>query len=283
MNPGPKPQTPYSYSPEQEREFCRLLAKHKSAIHYKIRRFPYVDNLFDHDDYYQEAVIQAYLEFHKYRPQDDADFGSWLMAITEYAVKTYRRKNFGRHSRIKVVDDLSPFDKSSDRDYTEEHIQSLLRAIDELPDHQKRDIQMHLDGVNLRQASLDEGHAAGYYSGRVSAIVKIIRDQKDRYFEGMSVDLKSLHANNGSNGRINEQAYQSKPVDQLDRNGKLIKQWPSRAEAVRSGYNQSMLYSAIKDGKAYRGYIWRYAEGQQRSGKYNTTSELLQFRHGSDN
>lgn len=259
MKPGPKPKPAHEYTQQQNYEFCRLLEKYQGAIHHTIRKFPYVNHEFDHDDYYQEAVIQAWTNFHKYTPQEGSDFGSWLMAVTERAVKQCRRNYFERHFRIRLVEDTTPFEGDMDTDYSEEHIESLKRAISDLPDHYKNDIQMYLDNTNLRGASVDAGHAPAYFSGRVSAIVKIIRDRKDRYFEGMIVDYTSLHKNNGSNGRTNERAHQSRPIDQFDTDGNLIHRWPSGAEACRNGYNKMMLHYALKEGKPYRGFTWKHS------------------------
>lgn len=49
----------------------------------------------------------------------------------------------------------------------------------------------------------------------------------------------------------------SKPVGQYDLNGNLIKIWPSRHEAKRSGFDDASISYHLKNGKPYKGYFWK--------------------------
>lgn len=52
----------------------------------------------------------------------------------------------------------------------------------------------------------------------------------------------------------------SKPVDQLDMNGRYIKTFPSMQEASRNGYAAANVYRAIHGQYSHAyGYKWRYA------------------------
>lgn len=58
----------------------------------------------------------------------------------------------------------------------------------------------------------------------------------------------------------NELNVASKKVAQYDMAGKLIKLWPSMAEAKRSGFQASGICKVCKgEVKQHAGYIWKYA------------------------
>lgn len=61
-------------------------------------------------------------------------------------------------------------------------------------------------------------------------------------------------------GDINEKCPNSKPVHQIDENGKIVRTWPSLAEAARNGFSQGNI-SAVLVGKRrhHRGFLWKYA------------------------
>ena len=57
--------------------------------------------------------------------------------------------------------------------------------------------------------------------------------------------------------RFTNRADLSKPVGQYDLNGNLIKIWPSRHEAKRSGFDDASISYHLKNGKPYKGYFWK--------------------------
>ena len=60
-------------------------------------------------------------------------------------------------------------------------------------------------------------------------------------------------------GRTNYDSPLSKPIEQLDMSGVLIKEWGSMSEADRSGFNQGCI-SACCLGKRskHKGYKWKF-------------------------
>lgn len=57
-------------------------------------------------------------------------------------------------------------------------------------------------------------------------------------------------------GKFNENNPLSKPIIQRDLSGNFIKEWPSIAEAVRSGFENISL--AVKTGRKRNGYLWEF-------------------------
>jgi hypothetical protein len=61
-------------------------------------------------------------------------------------------------------------------------------------------------------------------------------------------------------GRTNEKSIHSKPVDQYDLQGNLIKQWPSIAEAQRNGFTVANICKVCKGERpTHKGFIWKYS------------------------
>lgn len=53
----------------------------------------------------------------------------------------------------------------------------------------------------------------------------------------------------------------SKIVLQFNKNGELVREWPSTREASRNGYNNGGVYSCLVGKKKYyKGFIWKYKE-----------------------
>lgn len=57
--------------------------------------------------------------------------------------------------------------------------------------------------------------------------------------------------------RFTNRADLSKPVGQYNLHGDLIKVWSSRHEAKRNGFDDASISYHLKNGKPYKGYIWK--------------------------
>ena len=76
---------------------------------------------------------------------------------------------------------------------------------------------------------------------------------------------RKYNANFGSrNDRISKKlfnGYRSKPIVQFDKNGTLVKEWPSIAEAVRNyGTAVSSNVHGRRGVKSAYGFIWKYKD-----------------------
>lgn len=49
----------------------------------------------------------------------------------------------------------------------------------------------------------------------------------------------------------------SKKIGQYDLNGNLVSIWPSAREASRNGFDRSSISYHLKNGKPYKGYVWK--------------------------
>lgn len=58
-------------------------------------------------------------------------------------------------------------------------------------------------------------------------------------------------------GGFTNRADLSKKVYQYDLNGELVKVWPSMREASRNGFDKASVAYHIKNGKPYKGFIWK--------------------------
>lgn len=61
-------------------------------------------------------------------------------------------------------------------------------------------------------------------------------------------------------GDINEKCYNSKPINQYNKEGLLLKTFPSLAEAQRQGFSQGNISSVIAGKrKSHKGFLWAFA------------------------
>ena len=73
------------------------------------------------------------------------------------------------------------------------------------------------------------------------------------YATGLRIPSKAMQ------GRFNEKHPNSKPIRQLQRDGTLVKVFPSINEAGRQGFHMSNLVQVLKGKKhSSGGYIWEY-------------------------
>ena len=76
---------------EKQKEFLHQLSENQGIIH-KICRI-YTDNIHDHEDLFQEIVIQTWKSYSNYR--GDAKFSTWTYKIgLNTALALFKKKNY---------------------------------------------------------------------------------------------------------------------------------------------------------------------------------------------
>lgn len=58
----------------------------------------------------------------------------------------------------------------------------------------------------------------------------------------------------------NKKNNSKKPICQYTLNGELVKVWESQKEAGRNGFCRRVINKVLKNGKPYKGFIWKYYE-----------------------
>ena len=83
---------------EKQKEFLHQLSENQGIIH-KICRI-YTDNIHDHEDLFQEIVIQTWKSYSNYR--GDAKFSTWIYKIgLNTALALFKKKNHKKEDNLK--------------------------------------------------------------------------------------------------------------------------------------------------------------------------------------
>ncbi len=144
---------------EKQKEFLYQLSENQGIIH-KICRI-YTDNIHDHEDLFQEIVIQTWKSYSNYR--GDAKFSTWIYKIgLNTALALFKKKN---HKKEELHENLTHFKIYDDNSHEEKNaqIQAMYDAIHLLSDVEKALIMMFLEDKPYKEISeilgITEGNA----------------------------------------------------------------------------------------------------------------------------
>ena len=144
---------------EKQKEFLHQLSENQGIIH-KICRI-YTDNIHDHEDLFQEIVIQTWKSYSDYR--GDSKFSTWIYKIgLNTALALFKKKN---HKNEELHENLTHFKIYDDNSHEEKdaQIQAMYDAIHLLSDVEKALIMMFLEDKPYKEISeilgITEGNA----------------------------------------------------------------------------------------------------------------------------
>ena len=144
---------------EKQKELLHQLSENQGIIH-KICRI-YTDNIHDHEDLFQEIVIQTWKSYSNYR--GDAKFSTWIYKIgLNTALAIFKKKN---HKKEELHENLTHFKIYDDNSHEEKdaQIQAMYDAIHLLSDVEKALIMMFLEDKPYKEISeilgITEGNA----------------------------------------------------------------------------------------------------------------------------
>ena len=142
---------------EKQKEFLHQLSENQRIIH-KICKI-YTDNIHDHEDLFQEIVIQTWKSYSNYR--GDAKFSTWIYKIgLNTALALFKKKN---HKKEELHENLTHFKIYDDNNHEEKdaQIQAMYDAIHLLSDVEKALIMMFLEDKPYKEISEILGIAEG--------------------------------------------------------------------------------------------------------------------------
>ncbi|MDO4763420.1 MAG: sigma-70 family RNA polymerase sigma factor [Flavobacteriaceae bacterium] len=142
-----------------QKEFTKQLSENQRIVH-KICKI-YTDNPHDHEDLFQEIVIQLWKSYPQFR--GDAKFSTWMYRIglnTALAL-------FNKKSKTILINTDNPLEniKIANEEHEEdsEKIKAMYDAIHQLSDVEKALIMMYLDDKPYREIGeilgITEGNA----------------------------------------------------------------------------------------------------------------------------
>jgi len=143
---------------EQQQEFIKQLNENQRVIH-KICKI-YMDNPSDHEDLFQEIVIQLWKAYPNFR--GEAKFSTWAYRIglnTTLALFRKRKRDVPADS-MEILPEIKIAEENDDQTA---QIQAMYDAIHQLSDVEKALIMMYLDDKPYREISeilgITEGNA----------------------------------------------------------------------------------------------------------------------------
>ena len=133
---------------EQQQEFIKQLNENQRVIH-KICKI-YMDNPSDHEDLFQEIVIQLWKAYPNFR--GEAKFSTWAYRIglnTTLALFRKRKRDVPADS-MEILPEIKIAEENDDQTA---QIQAMYDAIHQLSDVEKALIMMYLDDKPYREIS----------------------------------------------------------------------------------------------------------------------------------
>lgn len=142
---------------EKQKKFLHQLSENQRIIH-KICKI-YTDNIHDHEDLFQEIVIQTWKSYSNYR--GDSKFSTWIYKIgLNTALALFKKKNYKKEE---LHENLTHFKIYDDNNHEEKdaQIQAMYDAIHLLSDVEKALIMMFLEDKPYKEISEILGIAEG--------------------------------------------------------------------------------------------------------------------------
>ena len=160
---------------EKQKEFLHQLNENQRIIH-KICKI-YTDNIHDHEDLFQEIVIQTWKSYSDYR--GDSKFSTWIYKIgLNTALALFKKKNYKKEE---LHENLTHFKIYDDNNHEEKdaQIQAMYDAIHLLSDVEKALIMMFLEDKPYKEISeilgITEGNARVKMNRAKEKLRKIIK------------------------------------------------------------------------------------------------------------
>lgn len=144
---------------QTEQLFLDEMNQHQRLVH-KVCKI-YTDNSQDHEDLFQEIVLQLWRAYPNFR--GEAKFSTWAYRIAiNTAMTVFRKKN--RQPQLDTEKEWTYLNvKAEDTDDESEKLQIMYEAIHQLNDVEKALIMMFLDGKSYREIgellNISEGNA----------------------------------------------------------------------------------------------------------------------------
>jgi hypothetical protein len=119
--------------------------------------------------------------------------------------------------------------------------------------------QYSLDGKLVKVwQSAHEAERSGYHAGHISDCCRgVINTHLNYLWRYVNSKQAPKQIKPYVRKRFTNRRDLSQKVAQYDLDGNLIKVWPSRREASRNGFDHSSIGYHLKNGKPYKGYIWK--------------------------
>ncbi|MCR5524688.1 MAG: HNH endonuclease [Lactobacillus sp.] len=120
-------------------------------------------------------------------------------------------------------------------------------------------VQYTLDGKLIKiWKSAREAEKAGYQARHISDCCRGVAKTHSKYLWRFANGKQTpRQINPFVKRRFTNRSDLSKAVGQYDLEGNLIKIWPSSREASRNGFNHASISYHLRNGKPYKGYIWK--------------------------
>lgn len=250
-------------------DFTRLLKMYNGVIVNKINEYSFIQMRELREDIYQDILLNAWRSYVRkiedggFRKGDDGEvhYGGWFGAVAKTTITSYTRRGSTKAlDLIKFTENPMVFEVSEEEVYgeKEDNIASLSVSINALADEDQAIVRMWMEGINMQVESERMGFDYKYLSNKFSNILKRLRTNAVRYFENIHVPREDLIARRRPDL---ENKGRTRPVNQVDREGNIVKTWPSLRELGRHGWVvPNLQYALRKKGHIYRGFQWEYAD-----------------------
>jgi RNA polymerase sigma factor (sigma-70 family) len=152
-----------------EREFVNTINQHQGIIH-KVCRI-YCNTQHDHDDLFQEIVLQLWKAFPSFR--SESKISTWMYRIAlNTAISGLRKKKIA----LTELDDSLSF-RLEDRPVPsrEEELQELYKAIAQLSDIEKSIVLLYMEDKPYDEIAEITGITANYVAVKMSRIKEKLR------------------------------------------------------------------------------------------------------------
>lgn len=247
-------------TPATVERFNRLMGQNRNLC-YWLMNIHNVSEYGDKNECYQEIMITVWLNFYKYHPLPEMNFGTWLRGYAVNAIRQYRSAFIRQYKRFGYEDDLRHYARINE-DYTEELFDCLNDAIEDLPYSKQIRIKEIFTDQQLYNQFTDSKSRGGRLRREAYEIIMEIRNNQTAWQDNKP--YKKLAALS-DDGKYIEHGLKSIPIEQLDMEGKFIKSWASARAASEHGFSYKLIQSVAAGHRfSHGGYRWRYA-GEVRS------------------
>jgi len=242
------------YTDEQREYFNKRIPKYMPVLYNVASKLPFI-NQWNREDYLQEALMHAWLNFYTYEPaiNDGQKFGSWIKVVGRSGMhQCYFR--FFRGWYVREFD-AERTDMPDEVDESREaKILALYQSLDTLSLQDREVAILFMNSVPGAEAAERVGMSRDSYYSKVQQLKGILKEKIEFFLFGIKATQKPYFGK----GQFSREKM---PVEQYDLLGKFVALYPSMESTKEAGFDPTAVSRVInKRCKTHKGFMWKLAK-----------------------
>lgn len=240
----------HTYTEEDRKAFEDRLKTHLPVLYNLLKPYDFI-NAWNKDDYMQEALAYAWMQFYTYKgcPGDGQRFGAWFKITCRWGL--FRYYHYLKKWRTSEFDDLD-FDGEVEEDVDVAKTIALYESIDKLKEPDRRIIKAWLDEKDTDEILKAFNLNKNKYYKKIMRIKNLLRELFNQHYYGIVSNQIQLMEN---------PRHDAVPVEQYDLMGRFVASYPTIESVKEKGFSINGVSGCLSlRNRTSGGFMWKRAK-----------------------